>query len=413
MEFLPRITPRVDGTESVAHHITATKAVEDAWGVEVPAAARDLRRLFLNTAQYTATVTHFFLQQAPDFLIGPRARPGLRNFQTVQKALPEIGTRGATMIRFGQDLVMALGGKILHPVTVTVGGFRQGLAEAARAAFRTRWEAQLEAAQEVLALGKQITQEYKPLVDACSTPTWYVGQTNGGTYDLYEGALRVMSPEGEVHDVPPGEYQQALAEHVVSHAFIPSCYVKDAGWPAGVYRAGSLARINLVDDMATPVAKDALREFRAEFGRPCHHTFAYLWARLIEVVAAIERIGELLELPSAVAHDPTKLMAPGVNPREGMGVGMTGSPCGPLVYEVHGDRAGICREARVLTAAHHNLAGIETSVAALATSLFEEQVPALQELPDNPLGAQNLGDDAFTGDLQENLLEMAVRCFNW
>ena len=40
--------------------------------------------------------------------------------------------------------------------------------------------------------------------------------------------------------------------------------------PTGVYRTNCLARINVADKMATPLAQKELEEFRAAFGRPAH-----------------------------------------------------------------------------------------------------------------------------------------------
>ncbi|HEX9978544.1 MAG TPA: nickel-dependent hydrogenase large subunit, partial [Acidimicrobiia bacterium] len=70
VEEMPRITSRICGVCSEAHHLAAAKACDDTYHVEIPSAAKKLREL-MYTAFYTGDhATHFYILGGPDFVMG-------------------------------------------------------------------------------------------------------------------------------------------------------------------------------------------------------------------------------------------------------------------------------------------------------------------------------------------------------
>jgi len=137
--------------------------------------------------------------------------------------------------------------------------------------------------------------------------------------------------------------------------------------------------INCADKMATPLADDALKAFREKLGPISHHTFAYHWARLIELVESIELIATLLQDPDVVNPDCKTL---DVQPREGVGIGVTEAPRGLLMYHIWSDAEGICKKANLLVATNHNIAGIEKTLMHVAKQIFEDKALEGIKLPD-------------------------------
>jgi F420-non-reducing hydrogenase large subunit len=120
-EHVPRITNRICGICPIPHHIAPTKAIEAAWGVQIPKAAYKLRQLFMNAKQYSSHALHFFALAAPDFLYGPFADPAKRNVVNVLKDLPEVGAMALKMMDFGQNLCTEIGAKSVGPIAGIVG----------------------------------------------------------------------------------------------------------------------------------------------------------------------------------------------------------------------------------------------------------------------------------------------------
>ncbi len=95
-------------------------------------------------------------------------------------------------------------------------------------------------------------------------------------------------------------------------------FIKSIGPENGWYRVGPLARINTCDFIDTPEAEEARKEFVAlTDGKPNNLTLAYHWARMIEVLHSIEKIGELLHDPDLQGDD---LVVKGERRDEGIGI---------------------------------------------------------------------------------------------
>ncbi|MFX0071210.1 MAG: Ni/Fe hydrogenase subunit alpha, partial [Candidatus Hermodarchaeota archaeon] len=334
-EHIPRITPRICGICPIPHHLAPTKAVEDAWGVQIPEPARKLRQLIMNAKQYSSHALHFYALAAPDFLLGPMADPALRNVVHVINQMPDVGAMALKMMDFGQKLCAAIGGKSVHPISAIVGGMKKALDEDVRDKFLKQIEDQVEWSKKTVEIGLKVVEDYWDVVaNVGVVPTYYAGMSKNGVHDIYEGDLRIVSPDGEKFDYAPQKYLDALGEHIPKHSYATHMYYKPAGYPEGIYRANTLAMINAADKMATPLADEALQAMRSKIGNVPHHTFAYHWARLIELVESIEIIATLLQDPDVCNPDCKTL---DVEPREADGVGLVEAPRGILLYHIFSD----------------------------------------------------------------------------
>jgi len=380
-EHIPRITPRICGICPIPHHIAPTKAVEDAWGVQIPTPAKKLRQLLINAKQYSSHALHFYALAAPDFLLGPFADPALRNVVHVINKMPDVGAMALKMMDFGQKLCATVGGKSVHPISAIVGGMKKPMDESARDLFLKQIEDQVEWSKKTVEIGLKVIDDYWDVVaNVGVVPTYYVGMTKNGVHDIYEGDIRIVSPTGEKFDYAPQKYLDALGEHIPEHSYATHMYYKPAGYPEGIYRANTLAMINAADKMATPLADEALQAMRAKLGTNIpHHTFAYHWARLIELVESIEMIATLLQDPDIVNPDCKTL---DIQPREADGVGVVEAPRGLLLYHIFSDAEGICKKANLLVATNHNIAGIEKTLMHVAKQVFEDKALDGLKLPE-------------------------------
>ena len=379
-EHIPRITPRICGICPIPHHITPTKAVEDAWGVQIPTPAYKLRQLLMNAKQYSSHALHFYALAAPDFLLGPMADPALRNVVHVINQMPDVGAMALKMMDFGQKLCAAVGGKSVHPISAIVGGMKKALDEDVRDKFLKQINDQVEWSKKTVEIGLKVVEDYWDVVaNVGVVPTYYFGMTKNGVHDIYDGDIRIVTPDGQKIDYDYHNYLEALGEHIPEHSYATHMYYKPAGYPDGIYRANCLAMTNAADKMATPLADEALQAMKAKIGDVSHHTFAYHWARLIELVESIEVIANLLQDPDVVNPDCKTL---DVEPREGSGVGMTEAPRGILLYNIFSDNQGICKKANLLVATNHNIAGIEKTLMHVAKQVFEDKALEGLKLPD-------------------------------
>ncbi len=381
MEEAPRIAPRICGICPIPHHLASLKAVEAAWDVTPPPAAIKLRRLLIEAKQLSSHAIHFYALAAPDFVFGPFASPAVRNVAAVLKYLPDVAVQAIKLMEFGQELCTTIGAKAIHPTTGIPGGMLYAMKEEERDDWLTKVPEMLENIHKTVDLGKTIVNSYIEVITKLAvTPTYYLGLTDNGTHDIYDGKIRVMDPEGKiVKNFKPSEYTKYYGEHVPKHSYATHIYYKPVGYPEGIWRANTLARCNVADKMATPLADAALKEMRELVGRPSHHTFVYHYARIVEMVQAAEMIKTLLEDPEIVSTD-VKLSD--VEPKAGNGIGVVEAPRGTLLHDYTSDDKGILVKANLIVATNNNIAGIEKSLMVAAKQIFEDKVLEKITLPE-------------------------------
>src|SRR5512141_2456644 len=100
---LPVITARICGICPVSHLLASAKAGDAILAVEVPKAARLLRRL-VNLAQLVQShALSYFHLSSPDLVLGFDADPARRNLLALAAERPELARDGVRLRRFGQE----------------------------------------------------------------------------------------------------------------------------------------------------------------------------------------------------------------------------------------------------------------------------------------------------------------------
>ncbi len=373
-EDAPQITSRICGVCPTAHHMAATKAIDDLYKVDPPAAAKKIREMVYNVFMLEDHALHLFFLGGPDFVVGPTAPKAERNvLGVIQKAGLEIGKRVIAMRKDLRSIITEVGGKVIHPVFGLPGGVSKPVTPEMRARFQAIADRGLDFALfcekllEDVVLGNP---EYVKIItsDAYTHRTYYMGLVDPENHgNFYDGQLRVVSPTGtEVAKFPARDYLQHIAEHAEPWTYVKFPYLKKYGWKgfvdgeaSGIYSVAPLARLNAEDGMATPRAAALYDKFFATLGgRPVHHTLANHWARVIEIVYAAERFRELVNDPDLT--DPNIRTLPTAVPREG--IAAVEAPRGVLIHHYTSDARGILTSANLLVATQHNAARIAMSV---------------------------------------------------
>ncbi|MFI5284396.1 MAG: Ni/Fe hydrogenase subunit alpha, partial [Candidatus Dormibacterales bacterium] len=112
------ITARICGICPIAYQMSAAAAIEDACGVTVEGAVRDLRRLIYCGEWIESHALHIYMLHAPDFLGYDSAIAMAGDHADAVKA-------GLTLKKAGNRIVEVVGGRAVHPVNPRVGGFHR------------------------------------------------------------------------------------------------------------------------------------------------------------------------------------------------------------------------------------------------------------------------------------------------
>jgi len=378
-EEVPRIVSRICGICPWHHHLASNKAVDGCFGVTPTPAGSKLRELMQTIAHAEDKLLHFFFLAAADFVIGPTADYAVRNVIGIAQANPELALRVVKTRQMAKMILDKFSRKTIHPVAGVTGGFAKPLQEEERRDILEKMGEILDFALFTIDFAKK--EVFPKYMDAIQTlgviTTGFLGTVDdNGALNLYDGRLRMMKPDGSHTDFAPRDYVDYIGEHVEPNSYGKYPYARfwnegfsmDLDHPKGIYRANTLARINVADRMATPRAQAELEEFRGLFGRPAQATLLYHYARLIEEVYACERAIEILQDPEIT--DPN-VRAP-VEPKAGRGVGCVEAPRGSLIHDYTTDDNGLIAHANLIVGTTHNLGPMNMSVNQAARSLIKD-----------------------------------------
>jgi NAD-reducing hydrogenase large subunit len=360
------ITSRICGICPVSHLLASAKTGDKLLAVQIPPAGEKLRRL-MNLAQITQShALSFFHLSSPDFLLGWDSSPAVRNVFGLMSANPDLARGGIRLRQFGQQIIEILGAKKIHTAWAIAGGVRSPLSEEGRTWIRDRLPESLATIENALTLFKNLLTELKTEVDVFGNfPSLFMSLVGKhGEWEHYGGHIRFVDSQGQIvaDNLHEDDYQQYIGEAVEPWSYLKFPYYKPLGYPDGIYRVGPLARLNVCTHIGTPKANQELQEFRDRAGGTALSSFFYHYARLIEILAAIEKIGELIEDPDVMSSH-TRSQA-GINCLEGIGV--SEAPRGTLFHHYHVDENGVIKKVNLIIATGHNNLAMNKTVAQIA-----------------------------------------------
>jgi len=335
------ITARICGICPVAYQMSAVHAMERALGVRIEPAVRLLRRLFYCGEWIESHTLHVYMLHAPDFL----GYPDVIAMAADHKAVVE---RALRLKKIGNRIVQLMGGREIHPISATVGGFyrtptKQQLSElvadlewALEASLETvRWTASLEF--------PKFEQDYE-----------FVALRHPEEYPFNEG--RLVSNRGL--DIDAAEYEDHFVELHVKHSNALHSVVRGRG----SYLVGPLARFNLSFDKLPEVARNVALEVGLR--PPVKNLFRSIVVRAVELVfactEALRIIGEY-EQPAAPRAEAAS--------RTGVGQAITEAPRGILYHRYALDEKGLIVAARIVPPTSQNLRQIEEDLREYAAQL--------------------------------------------
>jgi NAD-reducing hydrogenase large subunit len=345
---------RICGICPVSHLIASAKACDQILAVRVPENGACLRRI-LNLAQIVQShALSFFHLSSPDLLLGMDADPAERNLFGVLEKHPQLARDGVRLRQFGQQIIEQLAGKRIHPAWVVPGGVSAPLT----AEHRDRI---LSAIPEALAIARRTLDWFKSELDRfreeirtfANFPSLFLGLVDPeGKLDHYDGKLRVVDARGRIvaDQLDPADYDSIIGETVNPWSYLKSTHYKPLGEQEGSYRVGPLARLNLVDRCGAPLADQEWAEFRELERGAVLSSFYYHYARLVEVLYAIEEMERLLSHADILT--PHVRAVARVNAAEGVGVAE--APRGTLLHHYKVDANGLIVWANLIIATGHN-----------------------------------------------------------
>ena len=387
------ITSRICGICPTSHLITSAKAGDDILAVAIPETAEKLRRLITLAQWIQSHALSFFHLSSPDFLLGFDSDPATRNIFGLIARDKEFARRGIRLRKFGQEIIEVLGSRRIHTPWAVAGGVREPFGTAQRDRLLAWIPEAKETAQIALDTLLGIHEKFARDIPNFGTfRSLFVGLVApDGALEYYDGALRVMDGSGNIiaDKIDIHRYGEYFGEAAEPWSYLKFPYFRPLGYPKGMYRVGPLARLNICDYIDTPLAEKERVAFKAIAGSAgtVNNSFYYHYARLIELLFAVEKAEALLHDPAMLG---TSIRARAMINRRA-GIGASEAPRGTLFHQYEVDENGVLTSVNLVIATAQNNLAMNRTVQQLAAQYID-------------------GNTITEGIL--NRIESGIRCFD-
>ncbi|MFH1742449.1 MAG: Ni/Fe hydrogenase subunit alpha, partial [bacterium] len=347
------IASRICGICAVAHALASLKATEEAMGIEISEQTLLLRKTILYGEVIQSHVLHIYLLAAPDFF-------GLGSVFPLLETNPEIVRRALRMKQLANDLCGAIGGRHVHPITLTPGGFSKVPDIEALREIKDRIEQSYEDLDATIETLKTVA------IPKFQRPTEYVALTSEEEFALYDGDI---GSSERTEPVAPRLYRRVVHESVVPHSS-----AKHVSGVDGPILVGALARVNNNYDRLGERAKKTAAALG--LSSPCHNPFMNTIAQVVEVAECYDRAVEILDI---LISEGVMDEHPRVTPQAGRGVGVVEAPRGTLYHEYTYDRDGRIIGANCIIPTNQNLANIEADMYKLVPTILDKEEDQIRQ----------------------------------
>ena len=352
-EQMPVIVPRICGVCSTAHHVASVKALEDAFDVEPPQLANEIRELLLLGQLIQNQATSLFIFTMPD-RVGASSIFHMDDSEADPAQQLSLAQRALKVRQVGTNLITLAGGQFIHPVKAIIGGVTSGIKPEPAAKM-------LQEMQSLLPVVCTLFDEYWGMSMAMrerigtwgdDQPAYYIASTGRTRPELNSSSIRVLGPNGtERASFPPRLFRNYLNYEETDYS-----YAGQSSYQGEVLRANSLAGINLALSMGTPLADEYLQKLTHTFGKPAHPILLFDLCRGIELVYAFERAIEMLS--NDLDYEDTSVP---YSLKDGEGYGLVEAPRGPLIHH-YIIKDGLIEDAEFIIPTTHNMLAIERAL---------------------------------------------------
>lgn len=334
-EDIPFITARICGVCPTAHYLSAISAIENAFSVSVNDSIRNLRRALLAAQIVQSHSLHLFFLALPDYL---KVSSGL----DLHEKNPGLFKLASSLKGTADRLIEVIGGRAVHPVAPTVGGFLS-------VPKRKEIEKLITEVRSAQRLGLETLETFAGLrYPHLNRKTEYfsLADENMGKVDILGDTI--VSSEGVKTDL--SNYSFVISEKVRPHS--SSKYAEHDGHG---FMVGAIARVNMMGkDDFNPKTKKALSELGIKL--PITNSFKNNLAQAIEVLHFLEEIEKAL---TDYLWSREERSVVGFTVQAGVGVGAVEAPRGTLYHMYEFDENGICINCDIITPTVQNLTNLE------------------------------------------------------
>jgi len=351
---MPIIAQRICGICPIVHNLTAIKAIENAMKIEVSEETEKLRRIMEHSQIIHSHALHLYFLSLADFL-------DIENDLDLIGKYPEEAKMAIQVREYGMDLIRTIGGRVVHPLTNEVGGFKKvPTVEELRDLIKK--------GEEVLPIAKKLGEFFAKLkVPEFSRKTEYVCLSKKGEYAIYDGDI--VSNNG-LH-VDANHFEEKFHEFQRPKEIIKRVYADGKS----SYMVGAIARINNQAEKLSMPARQYLQSLN--FALPDFNPFHNVLYQMVEVIHCIDESTRLMK--QLLHSDLSNAITKPYTVKAGTAAAAVEAPRGTLYYWVDIDEKGYIKNVNIITPTAQFLSHLEDDIAAFIPGILDTDEKTMEK----------------------------------
>lgn len=331
---IPFIVSRICGVCPTSHYLASIKALESALEVKVDEKSIMLRKILLMGQIIQSHILHTFFLALPDYA-------NFKNVSDLAKKYSSEFSSALSIKKVADKVVEIIGGRAVHPVTPTIGGFAISPSKKDLAKLRDLMEDNLK---NVIYLTSIFAKLKYPTL---KRETKYLAINSDKEYAFYDGMI--LSNHGNAFEA--NLYKENIEEIVKDYSTAKFAKHHDRS-----FMVGALARISINPDKLNSQAKRFLDEYFPHDQFPSYNSYHNVFAQMIEIIHCFE---EIILLSDKLISDRVGQSLAKFSLKAGKGVGAIEAPRGILYHYYEIDKNGIVIDCDIITPTVQNLTNLE------------------------------------------------------
>jgi len=340
---MPVVAQRICGICPVVHNLTAIKALENAMGVQVSAETKKLRLVMELGQIIHSHALHLFFLSLADFL-------DMDNDIQLIKEYPKEAKMAIKLREYGMDIVRTIGGRVVHPLTNEVGGFRKIPNTDELRKIVAKYEETLKTALELGEFFKKIK------IPDFSRETEYICLDGSAKYAIYDGDIASSKGMHIAVDKFESNFQELQRQQEV---------IKRMEHKGQSYMVGAIARVNINKNKLSFNAYKYLEDLGYKF--PDYNPFHNILFQMVELIHSVEESAKFIK--ELLYSDLNNVLTRKYVIQEGAGTAAVEAPRGTLYYYVEVDSKGYIKNVNIITPTAQFLSNLEDDIKAYISTL--------------------------------------------
>jgi len=326
------ISSRICGICSCAHTVCAVTAMEKGLNIKISEQSEELRKLLTLAERIRSHAAHLYFLALPDYM-------GYESALAMVSEHKDAIKRALRLMKIGNEMVRVIGGRDMHPVSVTVGGF-----------LNIPKKEELRLLGEKLKILKTDAIKTAELFGSLEIPEQeneceYFSLKKRKEYAVIDGML--VSNKSKFKQ---SEYLEFFKEYHTPYSTANFVTKDDKS-----FMTGALARFNNNFSQLSKDTKKAVHKSKFKF--PNNNPFVNNFCQAAELIHCFDHAIKICEKLEPVDEKPVKPELKACR-----GVAAIEVPRGLLFHDYTLDKNGIIQKANIITPTAQNLKNMEDNI---------------------------------------------------